>query len=498
MTNTSAPISADGVRRLYIDGEWIDGDSILEVRDPGTTEIVTRVTQCGAETTRRALEAAQAAFEPWREMTALRRADLLLKMVGEMQRRRSDLARAITLENGKPLPQSYTEVDVSMDHIRWFAEEARRVYGRVIPHQAEGKRHVVIRTPIGVVAAIAPWNFPLMLAVRKVGAGLAAGCPVILRPASQTVSAGLILAECAAAAGLPRGVFQVISGPARAIAGELMSNPICRKLSFTGSTEVGQQLMKQAAQNVTKLSLELGGHAPAIVFDDAPFEIALDALMIAKFRNNGQSCIAANRIFIQDGIYDRFVPALVERVKNLRVGYGFAEDADIGPLVDEAALTHALAQIEDAVRNGARLIHGGRRATPTSAAEHPQTAAGYYLEPTILENVQAGCSCMRDESFAPLIPIARFSTEAEAIAMANDTPFGLAAYIFTTSIGKMWRVGERLDYGMIGINDGVLSTSNAPFGGAKQSGLGRELGSEGILEYTELRHLSFGSVEKLP
>lgn len=485
------------VGRLLVDGEWVDGVGVLEIRDPGTGLPTARVAQGDAVLTARALEASERAFAGWRDVPALRRGDVLLALARELEARRDEMARTITLQNGKPLAQSYAEVAGSVDHLRWFAEEGRRTYGRVIPHQAEGKRHLVIHVPIGVAAAISPWNFPLLLAVRKVAPAMAAWCTVVLRAASQTAGVGVLLAECAVAAGVPRGVFQMISGPARAMAGEFLRNPICRKLSFTGSTPVGKELMRAAAENVTKLSLELGGHAPVVVFDDADVDVAVEALVVAKYRNTGQSCIAANRVLVQAGIYERFVEAFAARVRELKVGYGLDEGVDVGPMMDEAALNGALAQIENAVAAGARILAGGRRAYPVSAGSAPDLIGGFYLEPTVLEGVAEGCACMREESFAPLIPIARFRTEEDAVTMANSTPFGLAAYVFTTSVGKMWRMAERIEAGMIGINDGVPTTSNAPFGGVKQSGMGRELGTEGIMEYMETKHISFGAVDRL-
>ena len=371
---------------------------------------------------------------------------------------------------------------MSVDQLRWFAEEARRAYGRVIPHQVNGKRNLTIKSPIGVVGAISPWNFPLVLAIRKVAPALAAGCPVILKPATQTPICSAIFAECVHAAQLPAGVFQLILGSSRMIGEEFLNNPICRKITFTGSTEVGQELIRGAAAQVKPLSLELGGHAPALVFDDADLSKAVDGVMLAKFRNTGQSCVAANRIFVQAGIYDRFVEAFVAKTKALKVGNGLQDGVDIGPLVNEAGLKQALAHIDDAVKHGAKVLCGGKRFG----------TKGYFVEPTVLVDVPDNACCMTIETFAPIAPIAKFHSEADGIKAANNSVYGLAAYAFTQSIDRVWRCMEQLEAGTIGINEGAPATSNAPFGGMKHSGWGRELGVEGLDSFLETKHISLG------
>jgi succinate-semialdehyde dehydrogenase/glutarate-semialdehyde dehydrogenase len=469
----------------YLNNQWIGGDETFDVINPATGETIAKVATVTREQVKRALDDAHAAFEDWRSLPAKMRGDYLLAVAEQLNRRSDEVARFMTMENGKPLSQSKGEVAGSVDHLRWFAEECRRAYGRIIPNQVPGKRHLVIKSPVGVVGAIAPWNFPLILSVRKVAPALAAGCPTILKPASQTPLCNIAFAECCDAAKLPKGVFQLINGSASMIGDEFLKNPICRKITFTGSTEVGKKLIAGAAHDVKKLSLELGGHAPVIVFDDADLDRAVEGCLAAKFRNTGQSCIAANRIYVQAGIYDRFLAAFVEKTKALRTGNGLEGEQDIGPVVNEKGLQFALDQIEDAKRRGAKVLCGGKR----------QGTKGYFLEPTVITNVPDDASCMIEETFAPVAPIVRFEKEADAIAKANDTPFGLSAYAFTTNLDRMFRVAEKLEAGTIGINDGVPSTSNAPFGGMKQSGWGRELGSEGLDAFLETKHVSIGVIE---
>lgn len=472
-------------KKNYLNGQWIGGSDVIEVVNPATGGRIASVATVTREQVRQALADAQAAFEPWRSLPAKARADYLLAIAAELTRRSEEIARLVTQENGKPIAQSRGEVAMSADHLRWFAEECRRAYGRMIPHQAPGKRNFVLKHPVGVVAAISPWNFPLVLSVRKIAPALAAGCPTILKPASQTPLCNIAFAECCDAAKLPKGVFQVVNGSASMIGDEFLGNPICRKITFTGSTEVGQKLIAGAARDVKKLSLELGGHAPCIVFDDADLNRAVDGVILAKFRNTGQSCIAANRIYVQAGIYDRFVAAFVEKTKALKTGNGLEGEQDIGPVVNESALKFALDQIEDAQRRGARVLTGGKRVS----------GAGYFLEPTVLADVPDEASCMNEETFAPVAPIVRFEREEEAIAKANASPYGLSAYAFTMNLDRMFRVAEKLEAGTIGINDGVPTTSNAPFGGMKHSGWGRELGSEGLDAFLETKHVSIGVVE---
>jgi len=372
---------------------------------------------------------------------------------------------------------------MSVDHLRWFAEEARRSYGRVIPHQVEGKRHLVIKTPIGVVGAISPWNFPLVLAVRKIAPALAAGCPVVLKPARQTPVCTVAFAECAHAAKLPPGLFQLVVGSASEIGQEFLQNPICRKITFTGSTEVGKTLIRGAADGVKPLSLELGGLAPVLVFADADLDRAVSGAMIAKFRNTGQSCIAANRIYAQRPIYDRFLEALVARTRALKVGDGLEDGVEIGPLIDRTALDKAVEHVQDAVKRGARLLCGGH---PLSRSQ------GYFFEPTVLADVPSQAVCMQEETFAPIAPVCRFESEAEGVEQANASNFGLSAYVFTNDLSRAFRLMESIESGMMGINDGVPTTSQAPFGGVKQSGWGRELGTEGLEAFLETKHVSVG------
>ena len=369
---------------------------------------------------------------------------------------------------------------MTIDHLRWFAEEGRRAYGRTIPHQADGKRHLVVKTPVGVVGAISPWNFPLVLGVRKVAAALAAGCPVVLKPASQAPLCSVAFAECVETAGLPKGVFQLVVGPSSDIGREFLENPICRKITFTGSTEVGRLLIRGAAEQVKLLSLELGGLAPLLVFEDADLERAVAGAVLAKYRNTGQSCIAANRLYIQRSIYPKFLEAFAERARKLKVGDGFEDGVEIGPLIDEAALAKAAEQVADAVRRGARVVCGGKRVQ----------RKGFFFEPTVLGDVPKDALCLREETFAPVAPLCPFDTEADAVELANATPFGLCGYAFTRDLSRAFRLMESIESGMLGINDGVPTTSQAPFGGVKQSGWGRELGFEGLEAFLESKHVS--------
>ena len=471
-------------RRNYLNGQWVGSKESIDVVNPATGQVFAKVASVTREQVRAALADAQAAFEGWRALPAKARADYLLAVAAELNRRADEIARLLTQENGKPLAQSKGEVVMSVDHLRWFAEECRRAYGRVIPNQVSGKRNLVLKQPVGVVGAISPWNFPLVLSVRKIAPALAAGCPTILKPASQTPLCNLAFAECCETAKLPKGVFQLMVGSAAMIGEEFLNNPICKKITFTGSTEVGQKLIAGAARDVKKLSLELGGNAPALVFDDADLDRAVDGAMLAKFRNTGQSCIAANRIYVQAGIYDRFVAAFVEKTKALKVGNGLEGEQDVGAIVNEKGLQFALDQIEDAKRRGAKVLCGGKR----------MNRPGFFLEPTVLVDVPDDAACMHEETFAPVAPIARFEKEEDAIAKANSTRYGLSCYAFTTNLDRMWRVAERLEFGMVGINDGVPTTSNAPFGGVKHSGWGRELGSEGIEAFLETKHVSIGVI----
>ena len=473
----------DDIRRLYLNGQWLAPEDPLPVTNPGTTEVFAQVGTVSRERVAQALQDAAAAWPAWRNTPGRDRGRYLADIADVLERRSDEIAHTITLENGKPLPQSRGEVAMTIDHFRWFAGEAQRVYGRVVPQQANSKRHLVIRSPVGVVGAIAPWNFPLVLAVRKVAPALAAGCPVVLKPASATPLSSVMLAEAVDEVNLPAGVFQLVVGSSSQIGAEMLANPICRKISFTGSTEVGRQLIRGAADNVTKLSLELGGHAPVIVFDDADLDKAVEGTLIAKFRNTGQSCIAANRVYVQRSVADQYIGALVEGAKQLKVGPGMEVGVEIGPLIDETALENALEHIQEATDRGAQVLCGGKRW---------KGAAGYFLEPTVLTDVPDDARCMCEETFAPVVPVCVFDDEAEVIQNANDTPYGLAAYAFTRDLSRSWRLAEALEAGTIGINETVPATSQCPFGGLKESGWGRELGTEGLDAYLETKHISLG------
>lgn len=472
-------------KKILINGEWSTGASSIEVTDPGTGEVVGVVATVGQSETRRAIEAADRAFQSWKHTTGRDRADILLNAARVLSERQEEIAETVTRENGKPLAQGRGEVAVAIDHFRWFAEEARRGYGRIVPPQAEGKRHLIVRQPVGVVAAVSPWNFPLVLAARKVAPALAAGCTVILRPSSKAPLSSHAMAEALVEAGVPAGVFQYLLGPAGEIVDEFLENPLCRKVTFTGSTAVGKELIRKSAKTVTNLSLELGGHAPIIVFGDADLNAALDGVLITKFRNSGQSCIASNRTYVERSIYEQFLARLAERTEQMKVGYGLEDGVEVGPLIDKPSLDNALAQIEDALSRGARVVAGGK------PLNHPN---GYYLEPTVLADVPEDAVCMLEESFAPLAPVVPFDSEEEVIAAANNTRYGLAAYVYTNDFTRAFRVSEALEAGSVGLNDAVPSTSNCPFGGMKESGVGRELGSEGMEAFLETKHISIGGI----
>ncbi|MFV1968224.1 MAG: NAD-dependent succinate-semialdehyde dehydrogenase [Pirellulaceae bacterium] len=474
---------SEDIRRLYVNGQWIEPRNPLQITNPATGEVFAQVGTVSRETVAQAIDGAAAAWPAWRATPGRQRGQFLEKTADLLERRAEEIARTITLENGKPLAQSRGELAMSVDHLRWFAGEAQRVYGRVVPQQAVSKRHMVIRSPIGVVGAIAPWNFPLVLALRKVAPALAAGCTVVLKPASATPLSSIMLAEAVDEVGLPPGVFQLVAGKASQIGAEMLENPRCRKITFTGSTAVGQHLIRGAAENVTKLSLELGGHAPVLVFEDADLGGAVQGTLIAKFRNTGQSCIAANRVYVQRSIAGEFLSALVEGARQLKVGGGLEEGVEIGPVIDEPALRVALEHIEDAKKRGAKVLCGGKRW---------EGGEGYFLEPTILSDVPEDALCMCEETFAPVVPVGLFDDEEEAVRKANATRYGLAAYAFTRDLSRSWRLAESLEAGTIGINDTVPATSQCPFGGLKQSGWGRELGVEGLDAYLETKHISLG------
>ena len=465
---------------LYLNGEFVETGSSIDVINPATGEVFAKQSTVDRAGVKQALEDAQAAFDGWRKLTGMARADYVYKIIDALKARLDECAETIVRENGKPLPQAKGELGMTIDHLRWYAEEARRSYGRTIPHQQDGKRHLTIKTPIGVAAAIAPWNFPLVLAVRKIAPALAAGCPVILKPASATPLSAVIFAEACHEAGLPKGVFQLVAGRASEISAEFLENPICRKISFTGSTEVGQLLIEGAAKDIKPLSLELGGHSPVLIFDDADLDKAIEGTMIAKYRNTGQSCIAANRIYVQKGIYKKFLAAFIEKVKALKVGEGFEEGVEIGAMIDEKALNNTLNHIEEAVAKGATLHCGGKRV---------EGSPGLFMEPAVLTDVPDDAMGMCDESFGPVAYLNTFETEEEAVARGNDTRYGLAAYAFTEDMSRAFRLSEELEAGMICINDGVPTTTQCPFGGVKQSGWNRELGIEGMDAFMEQKHV---------
>ena len=467
---------------LYLNGEWAVSSPFQQVINPANGESLGQVSTVDRARVAEAVSHAHEAFKSWRKLTGKVRGDFLLAIAAEVEKHKDDIARTITLENGKPLPQSFGEVAMTVDHLRWFAEEARRAYGRIIPHQADGKRNLVIKSPMGVVGAITPWNFPLVLAVRKMAPALAAGNTFVLKPAEQTPLSVIAFAECVAAAGLPKGVFQVVLGEASEIGKEFLENPLCSKVTFTGSTEVGRLLIAGAANTVKPLSLELGGNGPVLVFGDIDLNRAVEGALIAKTRNTGQSCIAANRIYVERAIYDQFCEAFTAKMQAMKFGDGLEPGVEIGPLIDEAGLAKALAHIENAVAGGARVLCGGKRSGDR----------GFFIEPTVLADVPNDALCMQEETFAPVAAIAPFDTEEEAILLANASIYGLSAYAFTGNLDRTFRLMEALEAGTIGINDGVPSTSNAPFGGVKQSGWGRELGSEGLDAYLETKHVSLG------
>ena len=469
----------------YVDGKWIEKDKTIDVDNPATGEVLGTVPQLDAADTTRAIEAAERAFPAWRAKTAKERAIILRRWFDLMLANQEDLARLMTLEQGKPLTEAKGETVYAASFLEWFGEEAKRVYGDTIPQHQPDKRIVVLKEPVGVVACITPWNFPLAMITRKAGPAIAAGCTVVLKPASQTPFSALALAELAERAGLPKGVLNVITGSAKDIGGELTSNPIVRKLSFTGSTETGRLLMAQCASTIKRLSLELGGNAPFIVFDDADLDAAVEGAVISKYRNTGQTCVCANRLLVQDSIYDTFADKLAAAVRKLRPASGLEPDATQGPLIDDRSVEKVEEHIRDAQQKGARVLVGGNR----------HQLGGRFFEPTVLTDVTPAMLVAREETFGPVAPLFRFKTDAEAIALANDTEFGLAAYFYGRDIGRIWRVADALEYGIVGINTGIISTEVAPFGGMKQSGIGREGSKYGMEEFLEVKYLCMGGIK---
>jgi succinate-semialdehyde dehydrogenase/glutarate-semialdehyde dehydrogenase len=472
--------------QCFVNGQWLDapGSATLPVHNPATGAQLGTVPAFDAAATEKAVAAAHAAFPAWAAKTAKERAVLLRRWHDLILLNAADLAKLMTAEQGKPLAESKGEIAYAASFVEWFAEEAKRVYGDVIPgHQAD-KRILVLRQPVGVVAAITPWNFPAAMITRKVAPALAAGCTVVCKPATQTPYSALALAELAARAGLPAGVFNVVTGPAREIGGVLTGDARVRKLSFTGSTEIGKLLMAQCSKTMKKVSLELGGNAPFIVFDDADLDAAVAGSIASKYRNTGQTCVCANRLLVQDGVYEAFTAKLVAAVQKLRVGDGLAGETDQGPLIDAAALRKVEEHVADATGKGAKIATGGR----------PHALGGTFFEPTVLTGVTPAMMVAREETFGPVAPLFRFKTEPEAIAMANDTEFGLAAYLYTRDLARSWRVSEALEYGIVGLNTGLISTEVAPFGGVKESGTGREGSKYGLLDYTEIKYVCVGGV----
>ena len=472
-------------RDAYIDGAWVGGAARFKVDDPATGEVLAEVADLGADETRTAITRAHDAFPAWAAKTGKARAAILRTWFELIVAAQEDLARIMTAEQGKPLAETRGEVAYGASFIEWFGEEAKRVYGDVIPTNAHGRRIVVLKQAIGVVGAITPWNFPNAMITRKVAPALAAGCPVVIKPPSETPLSALALAELAERAGIPKGVFNVVTSTHASQVGlELTTNPLVKKFSFTGSTEVGKLLMQQCATTVKKISLELGGNAPFIVFDDADLEAAADGAIQSKFRNMGQTCVCANRILVQDDVYDAFAEKFASRVAKLKVGNGFDDGVQQGPLITEKAVAKVEHLLKDAVDRGAKIALGGKR----------HALGGTFFEPTVVKDVTPAMAIAQTEIFGPVATLFRFKDDAEAIRISNDTPFGLAAYFYTRDLARAWRVGEALEAGMVGINEGILSTEVAPFGGVKQSGLGREGSKYGLDEYMELKYMMMGGI----
>ena len=470
--------------KCYIDGQWVGGKSDIDVTNPVDESVIGTIPKLGAAETRTAIEAAQRAQKDWAKKTAKERSAILRKWFNLMMENQEDLAQIMTAEQGKPLAESRGEVAYGASFIEFFAEEAKRIYGETIPSPWPNGRMVVIKQPVGVVAAITPWNFPNAMITRKAGPALAAGCAFVCKPATETPLSALALAELGERAGIPAGVFSVITGSSREIGAEMTGNPIVRALTFTGSTEVGRVLMAHCAPTIKTVGLELGGNAPFIVFDDADLDAAVQGAMMSKYRNAGQTCVCANRLLVQDGVYDKFADKLAEAVKKLKVGDGVEQGVTTGPLINKAAVAKVQEHIEDAVSKGGKVVIGGK------------PLGGNFFEPTLIRDVTTDMAVAREETFGPVAPLFRFKTEEEAIEMANNTEFGLACYFYTRDIGRVWRVAEGLEYGMVGINEGIISTAEAPFGGVKESGLGREGSHHGVEEYLEMKYMLMGGLGK--
>jgi len=465
----------------YINGHWRNADNktTFDVTNPSTGKVIGHVPLCGEQETKAAITAAHDAWFKWRALTAKERSDLLWKWARLIDENKYDLARIMTLEQGKPLTEALGEIDYANSFIKWFAEEGRRVYGDIIPSNKPHQKLLVLKQPIGVVAVVTPWNFPTAMITRKIAPALAVGCTAVVKPAEDTPFSALALAELATQAGIPAGVFNVITGKPESIGTELATNPLVRKLSFTGSTTVGKLLMSQCASTIKKISLELGGNAPFIVFDDANIDAAVEGAMLSKFRNTGQTCVCANRIYVQDKVYDEFAKKLIAAVEKLKVGDGFEQGIQQGPLINKKALDKVQHHIADAVTQGAKIRCGGKQ----------PDLKGLFFEPTVLTDVKPGMQMLTEETFGPVAPLIRFHSEEEVIQASNDTPYGLASYFYSNDINCVWRVAENLEYGMVGINAGIISTEVAPFGGIKESGIGREGSKYGLDDYLELKYL---------
>ena len=470
--------------KCYINGNWVGGKATVDVTNPVDESVIGSVPKLGGAETREAIEAAEKAQKPWAKKPAKERGNIMRKWFNLMMENQEDLAQIMTAEQGKPLVESRGEVAYGASFIEFFAEEARRIYGETIPSPWPNARMVVIKQPVGVVAAITPWNFPNAMIARKAGPALAAGCTFVVKPAGETPLSALAMAELADRAGIPPGVFSVITGSAKEIGAEMTSNPIVRALTFTGSTEIGKLLMQQTSSSVKKVGMELGGNAPFIVFEDADLDAAVQGAMMSKYRNAGQTCVCANRLLVQEGVYDAFAAKLAVAVGKLKVGNGVSEGVTTGPMINAAAVKKVEEHIADAVKKGGKVVAGGKH------------LGGNFFEPTILTGVTRDMAVAREETFGPVAPLFKFKTEEEAIEMANDTEFGLACYFYTRDIGRVWRVGEALDYGMVGINEGIISTAEAPFGGMKESGIGREGSRHGVEEYLEIKYMLMGGLGK--
>jgi succinate-semialdehyde dehydrogenase/glutarate-semialdehyde dehydrogenase len=475
-------------QQCYINGSWQDADSgqSIDVTNPATGEKLGTIPKMGAAETRRAIEAAEDALAVWRTTTAHEKAQVLRRWFELMMENKEDLALLMTAEQGKPINESRGEINYAASYIEWFAEEARRIYGDTIPAVSNDKRIVILKQPVGVTAAVTPWNFPAAMITRKAAPALAAGCTMVVKPATATPYSALALAELADRAGIPPGALSVVTGSSGAIGGELTGNPIVRKLTFTGSTEIGKKLIEQCAGTVKKLSMELGGNAPFMVFEDADLDAAVEGALVSKFRNAGQTCVCTNRLLVQDGVYDAFAEKLARRVSRMKVGNGLEEDTEQGPLIDVAAMEKVEEHIRDALDKGGRLLTGGKR----------HQLGGSFFEPTVVADVTTAMKVAKEETFGPFAPLFRFKTEKEAIRMANDTEFGLASYFYTRDIGRIFRVAEALEYGIVGINAGIISTAIAPFGGVKESGFGREGSKYGIEDFLEIKYLCLGGIKE--